>query len=291
MSDIEMSDVRKELEHFAKLAEEKSANEEAESPDKLSNSEEEISDKDTADEYLTAPKNYGKEYAEAFKELPLKWRRYLHAREQEVERGFSDLHDRAGSHKWLDDVYASRSGELQKYGVKSSNEWLNTMVEVDKMLSHKPTDAIKMLSEIYGVNPSSANSPAATRNHGSSITDVLACQVIQKQVDDFVHEVDDNGNQKHPFFRDVVKDVYDLLQKGVVDNLNDAYESAVWFNSATRSKLIAQRSQEALELKSKDAQKSKEAAFSPKGKAVPPTKDLTLREELEMRFAALKDDD
>ena len=41
------------------------------------------------------------------------------------------------------------------------------------------------------------------------------------------------------------------------------------------------------EYKGKNAQKSKIAAFNLKGKALPETKDLTLREELEMRFAEL----
>ena len=48
-----------------------------------------------------------------------------------------------------------------------------------------------------------------------------------------------------------------LIQSGMAKDLDTAYDTAVWLNRTTRDKLIAKRSQEALELKSKNAQKSK----------------------------------
>lgn len=287
----EMSDIRKDLEHFAQLAEEKAAKEETEASSDTTADNREENDDAVVDEYLTAPKSYKKELADTFKNLPLEWRRYLHAREQEIDKGFSDLHNRAGSYKWLDDIYSSRLGELQKYGVKSSDDWINNMVKIDTLLSQNPAGAIKMLADSYGVNIEPALSTAASRMPQQTLTDILAGQVVAKKVEAFVNEIDEQGNKKHPFYGEVVRDMFDLLHKGVVKDLDEAYEAAVWFNSSTRNKLLAQKSQEALELKSKNAQKSKEAAFSLKGKAAPSAKDLTLREELEMRFAALAGDD
>lgn len=280
-----MSEIRKELEHFARKL-----NIGRDTPANQDDREPEASDAAAAekaaeiiDEYLTAPAGYDGEYAASFAGLPAEWRKYLHLREREIARGFKELRDRTDAYGWLEDAYAARVGELQNYGIKSSKEWLDNMIKVDSLLSRSPVDAIKMLADIYHVG---TNRPAGGRR-AETAAGILAGRIIQKQVDDFAGELTVDGKPKHPFFQDVVKDMYDLLQKGVVSSLDDAYEAAVWFNAKTRDKLIAQRSQEALELKSKDALKSKEAAFAPKGKADFDTKDLSLREELEMRFAAL----
>lgn len=286
-----MSEIKDELEHFAKelnLTDEA----EAETPTQ------EVSQADTnqeniEDAYLKAPSNYQKEFAETFATLPPKWREYLHIREQEVDKGFQELRNRAGDYKWLDDAYASRSDELKSYGINSSKEWMNNLAKIDALFSRSPSDAIKLLADAYHVKLGpTVNQAVPNRNFSrQSLSSVLAGQVVQKQVEDFAKESDASGNLKHPYFKEVVKDIYDLLQKGVANNLDDAYETAIWFNGATRDKLIAERSQKALELKRQDAKKSKEAAFAPKGKADIDTKDMSLREELEMRFAALGNDD
>lgn len=287
-----MSEIKDELEHFAK---ELNIQDEAEAETPLP----EVSKEDTAvqenfdDAYLEAPSNYQKEFAETFATLPPKWREYLHIREQEVDKGFQELRNRAGDYKWLDDAYASRADELKSYGINSSKEWMNNLAQIDALFSRSPRDAIKLLANAYNVKLGSAGTQAVpSRNFlEQNLSSVLAGQVVQKQVDDFAQACDATGNPKHPYFKEVVKDIYDLLQKGVVNNLDDAYETAIWFNGATRDKLIAERSQKALELKRQDAKKSKEAAFAPKGKADIDTKDMSLREELEMRFAALGNDD
>ena len=106
-----MSEIKDELEHFAK---ELNIQDEAEAETPLP----EVSKEDTAvqenfdDAYLEAPSNYQKEFAETFATLPPKWREYLHIREQEVDKGFQELRNRAGDYKWLDDAYASRADKI-----------------------------------------------------------------------------------------------------------------------------------------------------------------------------------
>ena len=286
-----MSEIKDELEHFAK---ELNIQDEAEAETPTQEVSQDDTNQETIeDAYLKAPSNYQKEFAETFATLPQKWREYLHIREQEVDKGFQELRNRAGDYKWLDDAYASRSDELKSYGINSSKEWMNNLAKIDALFSRSPQDAIKLLADAYHVKLGpTVNQAVPNRNFlRQSLSSVLAGQVVQKQVEDFAKESDASGNPKHPYFKEVVKDIYDLLQKGVANNLDDAYETAIWFNGATRDKLIAERSQKALELKRQDAKKSKEAAFAPKGKADIDTKDMSLREELEMRFAALGNDD
>lgn len=264
------------------------ANDNEELSSKKQDIQEILEENDTSDEYSDAPKSYEQEIAKTFCELPLAWRRYLHAREDEVDKSFSDLRERAVMHKWIDEIYASRSDELQKDGIKCSDDWLKKMVEIDNLLSKNPADTIKMLAVSYGVKDGQNLSDKAKKQ--SDLSNIISKQLVDKQLSDFVGEIDELGSLKHPYFKDVIKDMYELISKGVAKDLPEAYETAVWLNSSTRNKLIEKRTKEALEIKSKDAQKSKEASFSPKGKAPEDKKDLSLREELEMRFAELGND-
>lgn len=272
-----MNETKEEVQHLPPSIDEDIKTEGQDEQKVLDQSEE-------TDEYIDAPKSYEEEIAKTFCELPFNWRKYLHARENEVDKGFSNLRERALMHKWIDEIYASRSEELQKDGVKSSDEWLKKMVEIDAMLSKNPADTINMLAVSYGVGNDLKSDQSANK---SNLSAIISKQLVDKQLNDFVSEIDDAGSLKHPFFKDVVKDMYDLISKGLAKDLNEAYETSVWLNSATRNKLIEKRTKDALEIKSKNAQKSKEAGFSPKGKAPSNKKDLSLREELEMRFAEL----
>ncbi len=273
-----MSEIKEELEQIA--------NDNEDTPSDAQDAKE-ISEND---EFLEAPKSYDEEMAKTFCELPVEWRRYLYAREEEVDKGFSDLRERALLYKWLDEIYATRSDELQKDGIKCSDEWLKKMVEIDTMLSKNPADTIKMLAVSYGLDDSHKLSDSAKLEPKSNLSEVISKQLVEKQLSDFVSEIDDCGSLKHPFFNEVIKDMHDLISKRIAKDLPQAYETAVWLNSSTRNKLIEKHIKEALEIKSKDAKKSKEAGFSPKGKASHDIKDLSLREELEMRFAELGKD-
>lgn len=282
-----MSEIREELEHFAKLAEEQAVKEEAKSQTETSENNDK---KDSSEEEnIKAPKGYSKEFAENFAKLPKEWREYLSAREEEIDKGFSNLRSRNEIDKHLEDVYAKRIGELQKYGIRTQDEWLKNLVRMDEMLSSRPLEAMNMLAEMYNIRFSPA--PASAMGNNQDKNNPLQALLLKKEIDDFAAAVNEKGEKEHPFFHEVVREMSDLLSGGLVQNIREAYEQAVWFNPSTRSKLLAKRTQDTLELKSKDAKKAKETAFTVNGKTVPDTKDLTLREELEMRFAALTDND
>lgn len=275
-----MSEIKEELEYFADNLTMENEGEVLEQNSGLGVDKQKIDD----DEYLVAPKGYEQEIAKTFGELPFEWRRYLHAREQEVDQGFSKLQNRNDDYKKLDDIYNSRSGMLKQNGIKSTKDWVENIAKIEAMLEHDPLGTISLLADSYGVKLGS-NNAVMNPNKVFSPMEAMRKQMVSKQLDDFICETDDKGRLRHPYYREVVGDMYDLLNKGQAKNLADAYESAVWLNKNIRSKLIDERTKEFLELKSKNAQKSKEAAFAPKGKAVLDNKDLSLREELEMRFA------
>ncbi len=285
----EMSDVRQDLERCYQMLEEKKAQEAKEESSKEKPAD--ISAED--DEDLQAPAGYKKEFAETFKDLPREWREYLRVREKEIEKGFSDLQPKGGAHKLLQDSYTAKADELQRQGVNSVDEWLNFMLDMDKFLSRNPTEALKTLAGVYNVSFGSVSPSNARRSPQQLLSDAMAAEVVKSHVSFFRDAVDEKGNKKHPFFGEVNHTIHELLSKGIATSLEEAYKTAVWVNNSTREKLIAQRAQEALELKSRNAQKAKDAAFAPKSKAVEPERELSLREELERNYKLLgyPDDD
>lgn len=277
-----MSEIKEELEYFANLSEEE-ANKTTEDNTVLAQTDKEPE----TDEYNDAPQGYEQEIAKTFGELPLKWRQYLHIREQELDKAFNDMRNRTGDYKWIEDIYLTKAAALSKNGISTPKDWLQSMVKIDNMLEQDPIGTISLLASSYGIDKVGNQSPELSRTPQRTIADVMGEQMAAKQLSDFISETDNTGALKHPYYRDVITDMYDLLHKGVSSSLKDAYETAVWLNNSTRAKLIAERTKESLEQKSKTAQKSKDASFALKGKGEKTPKDLTLREELKMRFAEL----
>lgn len=252
------------------------------------------------DEYLNAPKSYKKEYAETFKALTPEFRKYLHERESEVEKGFSRLNNQLGSYKFLNDAFAQRQQRLSGYGINKQQDWIEQLIKIEDALENDPVATIKALTEAYGINKAET-APAENpqylgrikqleQNISSLQQYVNQSQQIsaQKAFESFIGAKDEKGESKHPYFEDVREGMVSLLTQGAAKDLEDAYEKAVWLNQDVREKVIAQRAQAELQAKAQEAQKAKNASFSPKGKAAPETAPLSLREELEKGFEALE---
>ena len=234
-------------------------------------------------DFLVPPSGYAKEMAASFAELPLAWRRYLSAREEEINKGFGDLRSRIAMYKWLENTYEAMASELRHDGIVSQEEWLHKLINVEKQLRAAPQEAIKMLAASYGVS-SAQIAPTFT---SKPMSDIWSAKIVEKQIQDFADSKDDSGQLKHPFYQDVIADIYHLLANGSASSLEDAYEMAIWLNKNTRAKLIALNVDSGLQDKSKEAQKAKTASFTVSGKAEPDYKKMSLREELEHRFAAM----
>lgn len=252
------------------------------------------------DEYLDAPKSYKKEYAETFKTLSPEWRKYLHERESDVEKGFSRLNNQLGSYKFLNDAFTQRQQRLSGYGINKQQDWIEQLIKVEDALENDPAATIKALAEAYGTdtagtapadNPQYLGKIKQLEQNISSLQQYVnqsQQQQAQKAFESFIGAKDENGASRHPYFEEVREGMSALLSQGGAKDLEEAYEKAVWLNPEVREKVIAQRAQAELQSKAAEAQKAKAAAFSPKGKAVPEQGNLSLREELEKGFEALE---
>lgn len=285
-----MDDIREELEqNFA------SAETQREGVGNVTEEQPQVQEPAVTDEWIDAPKSYTKEYQENFKTLSPEWRKYLIEREKQVEKGFSDLGNRANANNWVNDVYSARQGRLSKNGINRAQDYFELLANIDDALAKDPKQAIRILAESYGVTQNENNSPLSDLQH-----EVLAIrQAMQNQqaflveqqkqqankvFNDFVNEKDDAGNLKHPYLKEVSQIMHDLIKGGVCSTLPDAYERAVWLNEDVRNKMIADKSKAELNARVADANKAKVVGFAPSSKAEEPVKERTLREELEDAF-------
>ena len=282
-----MSDLREELEQNFASADTQSANNEIEEQPQAQNP--------VIDEWMDAPKSYTKEYQEAFKTLSPEWRKYLTEREKQVEKGFSDLGNKANAYNWVNDAYNSRQERLSQSGITKAQDYFNLLAQIDDALFKDPKGTIQSLAESYGVNFGENNSALDTlqgkiRNIEQLITNQQAYLQAQqteraKQAfNEFVNAKDESGNLKHPYLDEVKQDMISLIQGGVSKTLEDAYNKAIYMNEAVREKLIAAKSQADLSSKVAEAGKAKAAGFAPSSKAEPEKREKTLREMLEDEF-------
>ena len=242
---------------------------------------------DSKGDFLVAPQSYDKEFADTFAELPLRWRQYLTTREEVLNKGFDDMAGRVDTNKWLADAYGAIIDDLRQQGITNPKEWLKSLVELDCKLKKDPQGTLATVAQSYGMDLSKPTASGDKDATSKAMQQVLTEQMVAKQIYDFVNGKNEQGELKHPFYGDVVRDMHDLLSKGTAQSLDDAYDMAVWLNQATRSKLLSQKIQAALKDKSLEAKKAENIAFDFHGKSQPETKKLTLREDLEQRFAAL----
>ncbi|MBQ8676863.1 MAG: hypothetical protein IJ529_00140 [Alphaproteobacteria bacterium] len=237
-------------------------------------------------DFFMAPSSYEKEFADEFAALPLKWRRYLTIREDMFAQTVSELQSRLALCQWFEEAFQSHRSELCANGIASAQDWLKGIIALEQEFCRNPAEAVKQLAAAYGVvYPASA--PATSSASLQPLDNLLRAKIIEKQLADFALDKDEQGELKHPYYQDVIVDICHLLSHGAAQGLDEAYDMAIWLNQSTRSKLLSQQIQSALKDKTKEAEISKEAAFAVVGKSTPETKPLTLREELEQRFAAL----
>ena len=286
-----MSEIREELEkNFAS----------AETQSKETNAnEEQPANQEPAvtDEWMDAPKAYKKEFQDSFKTLSPEWRQYLIEREKQSERGFSDMGNKLNDLKWVDNLYNTRAERLKANGYSKAQDYIEQLAQIEDALSADPQSTLQALAEAYGVKFNDNTALSSLQRQVNDVQQLVAAQrqYIQQQqqetgnrlVNEFVNAKDEAGNPKHPYFNDVREVMTDLIRKGAANDLDTAYNMAIWTNGDIREKLIQAEKAKELAAKVDKAKKAKDAGFNPTSKTVPPAKEETLRDSLERIYEEL----
>ena len=286
-----MSEIREELEKNLASAE-------TQSKETNANEEQPVNQESAVtDEWMDAPKAYKKEFQDSFKTLSPEWRQYLIEREKQSERGFSDMGNKLNDLKWVDNLYNTRAERLKANGYSKAQDYIEQLAQIEDALSADPQSTLQALAEAYGVKFNDNTALSSLQRQVNDVQQLVAAQrqYIQQQqqetgnrlVNEFVNAKDEAGNPKHPYFNDVREVMTDLIRKGAANDLDTAYNMAIWTNGDIREKLIQAEKAKELATKVDKAQKAKDAGFNPTSKTVPPAKEETLRESMERIYEEL----
>lgn len=301
-----MNDLRKELERQFKahgLLEEQAVNKASDvSPETAAPSGPPVSqiEETAVAQVLLAPESYQEKFASDFKNLPHEWQVFLIEHENQNNEKYKKASDGLQAYKQLEIMYDNNRLRLEEQGVRKIQDWLEGLVWVDQELARRPEQTIRAIAQVYGVkldgkehkfDAVSAQTVARLgdleRNFHeiASYLNNLQIQRLDDMLQMFARQTDADGNALHPYFEAVKNQVRELMVSGVLQSVEDAYESALWLNPQIRAELIAKQ----ISSQAAEAQKAHKAAFAPKGKSEAPERPLTLREELEKNMAAFMD--
>lgn len=251
------------------------------------------------DEWLIAPKAYRQEFQEPFKALSPEFRKYLHEREKQTEKGFSELGNKLNGYKWADDAYVSRQERLGSMGFKDSREYIEHLTAIDDAMEKDPFGTLTMLAQAYGVDLNNNNTAfnSLQRQFGEINQRMAAQEAFIKQQQDkiaadafnaFINAKDESGNSKYPYFEDVKQDMVNLFKNKQCTSYEQAYKMATLANDDIRQKILDAQVEAKLKAKAEEASKAKGAAFEVKSKqAATPSDNLTTRQALEKKAREL----
>lgn len=248
---------------------------------------------------IEAPKSFSPEFAEDFKNLSKEWQKYLIKREDEISQEIEKYITQLSNYKWVDEIFSRHYERLSNKGIEKFQNWLEGLALIDDAMDKNPTATLKAIATVYGVKTdTSSNDDKVCEQIITRLCDLersyhdLTSYMQQQQIQNlneklqmFRRQIDKDGNVLHPYFDAVFPQIMDLLQTGMIVDVAEAYEKALWLNPKVRDELISKT----INTKAADAQKAKDAAFLPKGKAKEPQKELTLREEIAKNMAAFLD--
>lgn len=205
-----------------------------------------------------APVSWPKDKAEAWNKLDPDARDYILKREAEVAKGFQTTAEKYKPFEELDRVLEPVKAKLQAEGL-SPAQGIQRLLRAQDMLETNPVQAINWLARSYGVNlgqltqqppagQEQTQQPPADPRIESALSRVErlereAQERAQRDAASFEQNLKADvekfrASPEHPHFDDVKADMAALLSAGVVTDLKEAYEKAVWANPTARTKVL-----------------------------------------------------
>ncbi len=187
---------------------------------------------------------------------------------EEISQSIRQETEKTNPYDWVEQTFLNRKARLENIGFKTPHDYFLFLTQIDDEMEKNPKGIIRELCEIYGV--------------GMPYTPNFK---YREKVTAYQAEKDDSGSYKHPYFDFVRPAMADLIRKGMADDIDDAYQKAIWLDNNVRKQLLAVYADNELNRKAAAAQKAKEASFSPHSKASAESKaKKTFRQELEELF-------
>jgi hypothetical protein len=211
---------------------------------------------------------------------------YTNERENQFKAGVSTYKAEADKAKEVQEALAPFLPVLQQYNIQPG-KWIANLGHAHMRLAQgSPAEKIQLFQQLareYGVPLDQVQSteaqPADPQAQWLSqqVQELRGAQQqfltwqqtqeqreLQAQIARVRDEKSADGKPLRPLFESVREQMGGLLQSGMAQSLEDAYEKAVWMNPDVRSQLLATQHQAAAQQSHAVVQKAKASAISPK---------------------------
>lgn len=253
------------------------------------------------DPHIEAPQHWSAEDRETFASLDKSGQKFLLRRHKDMEADYTRRAQEVAEVRKALDPYRSF---LESNGI-SDGDAIRRLVNAQQTLERDPVNATAWLANQYVQDPNDARTliTALAQRHGidlgldfdseeqanpevqnlrqelnqirQSLTQreqseqQAAQQSVQQQIASFRDAKDEQGNPKHPHFDKVRAHMGSLMSSGAAQDMDSAYEQAVWAVPELRADLLKAQTEQ--QKKQSEVDKRKRAAAAKK-KALPASK-------------------
>jgi hypothetical protein len=263
---------------------------------------------------LEAPQNWAAKDKEFFTKHPREIQQWVLDRHKAMEGDYTkktmELAPFRKEREQLDEIFSPYDERIQLAGSTRVDE-IKRLVAASAYLERDPKAGIQWLANAYSVDLSNlaqgttqSQPDPALKQVTEQVTNLQRAMKAQQdayqqhqmqvhltKVTTFAQEKDAQGNLKHPFFEDVSDDIVKSLKAGLANDLQDAYDRAIYANPDTRAKVIAaedaKRKTQLETERKKKAEAAKKAGFDVRGQgaaASTAAERNSLRADLESAF-------
>lgn len=229
-------------------------------------------------EAFTPPNSWKKDYHDFFAGADRNLQEYILERESQFERGIGEKGQQLSqTRQQLEAMQSALTPLQQSWQMQGMdvNAGLQSLVGYAQALQSNPQETLLALAKQYGVDLQQAFDEQpyidpALKQYEDKIatleqklhsfehnTQTQQQNAAFSQLDQFEQATDAEGNLKHPHFDQVMDQMTGLLQAGIAQDLESAYEKAVLLNPDVQADLSAQKAQAQAHAKQQQAEKAK----------------------------------
>lgn len=200
----------------------------------------------------TAFNSWKKEAAEELEKLPEHIQKHIIDREAQFHKGLDQYRDAANFGKTIDKSISKYKSYLEEMQVTPDVAFQNLLKTEHTLRKGSPQEKIELMQKLvhdYQIDLGALVNTPYDPNYMNLKTQLEWTQSQLESSNDFrqSHEdaqiqstIDDFG-QQHEYFEDVRATMADLLEKGLANNLEDAYVKAIRLNDDVFAKMQTQQ--------------------------------------------------
>ena len=229
---------------------------------------------------INPPPGWSAESKAAFAALPDHFKNDVIKREKEVSDGFKKYSDDAKKYQEIEQVLSQSRPSYQQHGIRSDAEAISRLMQWEQHIRSNPSAALVNLARQYGIdlaslaqNPGQSNGQDALQQYIQPISQQInsvQSELARIQSERAQMEITQFSKDK-PYFERVKTSMGQLIQAGLADNLETAYQKAIGMDPEIREEIQKAELDKRLSTHTQDAQlrsqQARKAAVSPSTRA------------------------